>query len=306
MFKSNLSIRSNKVKSGKPISKGELIFNIIMNIVGVIISVLALYPLFYVLIASLSKPYHVGNGDVMFWFRGFNIESYIQAFNKEGIWVAYGNTIFYTVAGVAANMFVTATMAYALSKQRLILRRTFTFMAVFTMWFNAGMIPFYMTFVDLNLLNTRTAIIIGFAVNTYNLIILKSFFEQIPASLEEAAFMDGATNIQIFRKVYLPLSKPALATIGMFYAVTRWNGYFWTMNLLRDDNKIPLQVLLKKLIVDRVANETEAAIVTMDSLWSPTTVIYAIIIIAIVPMMVAYPFVQKYFKKGATVGAVKG
>lgn len=293
-------------KSQKPISTGEKIFNIAMNILGVAISLLALYPLFYVLIASVSKPYFVGNGDVMFWFKEFTLESYIQAFNKEGIWMSYYNTFFYTIVGVAANMFVTSTMAYALSKQRLILRRTFTFMAVFTMWFNAGMIPFYMTFVDLNLLDTRTAIIIGFAVNTYNLIILKSFFEQIPASLEEAAFMDGATNIQIFRKIYLPLSKPALATVGMFYAVTRWNGYFWTMNLLRDDNKIPLQVLLKKLIVDRVANETEAAIVTMDSMWSPTTVIYAIIIIAIVPMMVAYPFVQKYFKSGATVGAVKG
>lgn len=109
--------------------------------------------------------------------------------------------------------------------------------------------------------------------------------------------MDGASNIQIFSKIYLPLSKPALATVGMFYAVTRWNGYFWAMNLLRDDNKVPLQVLLKKLIVDRVANETEAAIVTMDSLSSPTTVIYAIIIIAIIPMIMAYPFVQKYFKK---------
>ncbi len=197
-------------------------------------------------------------------------------------------------------------MAYALSKERLPLRKFFTLMAIFTMWFNAGMIPLYMTFRDFNLLNTRTAIILGFAVNTYNLIIMKSFFEQVPKSLEEAAFIDGANNLKIFARIFLPLSKPALATVGMFYAVTRWNGYFWAMNLLQDDNKVPLQVLLKKLIVDRVANETEAAIVTADSLASPTTVIYAIIIIAIIPMMVAYPFVQKYFKKGATIGAVKG
>ena len=118
--------------------------------------------------------------------------------------------------------------------------------------------------------------------------------------------MDGASNIKIFVKIFLPLSKPSLATVGLFYAVNRWNSYFWAMNLLQDDKKMPLQVLLKKLIVDRVANETEAAIITFDSLWSPTTVIYAIIIIAIVPMLIAYPFVQKYFKTGLTIGAVKG
>ncbi|QUH32017.1 carbohydrate ABC transporter permease [Vallitalea guaymasensis] len=277
-----------------------------MTVVGVIISIVALYPIFYVLIASLSKPIFVENGDVMFWFKGFNFESYKQAFMKDGIWIAYGNTIFYTVAGVFVNMLFTTTMAYALSRERLIFRKFFTLMAIFTMWFNAGMIPLYMTFKDFNLLDTRTAIIVGFAINTYNLVIMKSFFEQIPKSLEEAAFIDGANNLKIFSRIFLPLSKPALATVGMFYAVTRWNGYFWAMNLLQDDNKVPLQVLLKKLIVDKVANETEAAIVTANSLFSPTTVIYAIIIIAIIPMMIAYPFVQKYFKKGATVGAVKG
>ncbi len=237
-----------KANKKKPESRGERSFNIVVNLLGVIISLVALYPpIFYVVIASFSQPFYVDNGDVMFWFKGFNFESYKQAVTKDGIWMAYANTLFYTFGGVAVNMIFTATMAYALSKQRLILRRTFTFMAMFTMWFNAGMIPFYMTFVDLNLLDTRTAVILGFAINTYNLIILKSFFEQVPASLEEAAFMDGASNIQIFSKIYLPLSKPALATVGMFYAVTRWNGYFWAMNLLRDDNKVPLQVLLKKI-----------------------------------------------------------
>ncbi|WP_244971196.1 carbohydrate ABC transporter permease [Vallitalea guaymasensis] len=293
-------------KSDKLVSTNEKIFNGAMTVVGVIISIVALYPIFYVLIASLSKPIFVENGDVMFWFKGFNFESYKQAFMKDGIWIAYGNTIFYTVAGVFVNMLFTTTMAYALSRERLIFRKFFTLMAIFTMWFNAGMIPLYMTFKDFNLLDTRTAIIVGFAINTYNLVIMKSFFEQIPKSLEEAAFIDGANNLKIFSRIFLPLSKPALATVGMFYAVTRWNGYFWAMNLLQDDNKVPLQVLLKKLIVDKVANETEAAIVTANSLFSPTTVIYAIIIIAIIPMMIAYPFVQKYFKKGATVGAVKG
>ncbi|MDY4611824.1 MAG: carbohydrate ABC transporter permease [Sphaerochaetaceae bacterium] len=287
-------------------SRGEKAFNIIMIIVGIIISLVALYPLYYTLIASVSKPLYVEDGSVMFAPRALTFESYRQAAAKPGIWVAYANTIFYTVAGVLVNMFFTTTMAYALSKKRLGFRKFFTLFTVFTMWFSAGLIPLYMTFRDYGLLNTRTSIIFGFAVNTYNLIILKSFFEQVPESLEEAAFMDGASNLRIFATVYLPLSKPALATVGMFYAVNRWNSYFWAMNLIRDDDKMPLQVLLKKLIVDRVANETEAAIITHESMSSPTTVIYAIIILAIIPMMIAYPFVQKYFKSGLTIGAVKG
>ena len=288
------------------ISTGEKVFNVTMVVAGLIISALALYPIYYALIASISKPLYVENGSVMFWFQGFSLDSYKVAFAKPGLWMSYANTIFYTVAGVLVNMFFTTTMAYALSKERLIGRKFFTLFTIFTMWFNAGMIPLYMTFRDFNLLDTRSAIIFGFAINTYNLIIMKSFFEQVPQSLEEAAFIDGARNIGIFTKVYLPLSKPALTTVGMFYAVNRWNSYFWAMNLLTTDDKMPLQVILKNLIVDQVANETEAAIITAQSTSSPTTVIYAIMIMAIVPMLIAYPFVQKYFKTGVTLGAVKG
>jgi putative aldouronate transport system permease protein len=293
---------ADKQKTGR----GDRIFNRSMNIIGVVISLVCLYPLFYVVIASVSKPLFVENGSVMFRPIGLTLDSYRQAFSKDGIWIAYANTIFYTVFGVLVNLLFSASMAYTLSKKRLVARKFFTLFTVFTMWFSAGIIPLYMTFRDFNLLDTRAAILFGFAVNTYNMIILKSFFEQVPSSLEEAAFIDGANNVTIFAKVYLPLSKPAMATVGLFYAVNRWNSYFWAMNLLTSDDKLPLQVVLKKLIVDRVANETEAAIVTAASTWSPTTVIYAIIIIAIVPMLVAYPFVQNYFKAGLTIGANKG
>lgn len=293
-------------KSKRIETRGEKIFNYAMGAVGIIISIISLYPIYYVLIASFSKPLLVENGSVMFSIMGFSLDSYKEAFVKPGLWVSYANTIYYTVAGVLVNMIFTTTMAYALSKKRLIWRKFFTLFTVFTMWFSAGIIPLYMTFRDFNLLDTRASIIFGFAINTYNLIIMKSFFEQVPESLEEAAFMDGANNITIFARIYLPMSKPALATVGMFYAVNRWNSYFWAMNLINDDSKLPLQVMLKKLIVDRVANETEAALVTASSTYSPTTVIYAIIIIAIIPMIIAYPFVQRFFKTGVTLGAVKG
>ncbi len=287
-------------------TRNEKIFNIVMIIVGIAVTILSLYPIYYVVIASLSKPLFVENGDVMFWLREPTFASYIAAAGKRGIWTAYANTIFYTVAGVLVNMVFTATMAYALSKKQLVFRKFFTLLTVFTLWFNAGIIPTYVNFVDFGMIDTRGAILFGFAINTYNLIILKSFFEQLPESIEEAAIIDGARNLSIFWRIYLPLSKPALATVGMFYAVARWNGYFWAMSLLNSDDKVPLQVFLKKMIVDKVSNETDAAILTASSLSSPTTVIYATIVISIIPMLIVYPFVQKYFKSGATIGAVKG
>ncbi|MCI8888790.1 MAG: carbohydrate ABC transporter permease [Hungatella sp.] len=277
-----------------------------MTIFGILLSLLVFYPVYYVVIASLSKPLYVENGSVMFAIKHFTLESYRQAVAKPGVWTAYGNTIFYTTAGVLVNMIFSTTMAYALSKKKLVLRKFFTLFTIFTMWFNAGIIPTYLTFRDFNLLNTRTAIILGFAINTYNMIIMKSFFEQVPYELEEAAYIDGADHFTIFFRIFLPLSKPALATVGMFYGVNRWNSYFWAMQLVNDDTKAPLQVLLKKMMVDRVANASEAAIVTQNSLSSPTTVIYAMIVIAILPVLVVFPFVQKYFKTGLTVGGVKG
>lgn len=294
--------KQNKLLLGK----GERAFNITMNILGVIISLVCLYPIWYVLIASFSRPYYVDNGSVIFRAIGFNLDSYRQAFAKNGLFVAYGNTIFYTVVGVLFNMFFTTTMAYALSKKRLIWRKFFTLFVVFTMWFNAGVIPTYLNFRNLGLLNTRLSLLLGFSINAYNLIILKSFFEQVPESLEEAAFIDGANNIRIFGQIYLPLSKPALVTVALMYAVNRWNSYFWAMNLLRSDDKLPLQVYLKKMIVDGFAGGEESVILTQSSTWSQTTVIYAVIMIAIIPMLIAYPFLQKYFKTGMTIGANKG
>ncbi len=287
-------------------SRGERIFDAVLAIIGILLVFIALYPIYYVFIASISRPLYVENGAVMFRPVLATLESYREAFQTPFLWTSFGNSIFYTLFGVLVNMAFSTTMAYALSRPRLIFRKFFTLVAVFTMWFSAGIIPMYMNFRDFGLLDSRMAILFGFCINTYNMIILKSFFEQVPSSLEEAAFIDGASDFRIFGQIYLPLSKPSLATVGLFYAVTRWNGYFWPMNLLTSDSKVPLQVLLKKLLVDRTANEMESAIITAESLSSQTTVIYALIIIAIIPMVIVYPFIQKYFKSGITIGANKG
>ena len=288
------------------IGTSERIFNIVMNILGVIITVVCLYPIYYVLIASFSRPYYVDNGDVLFRIIGFTVDAYKRAFSRDGLFMAYGNTIFYTLVGLLFNMFFTTTMAYALSKKRLAWRKGLTLFVVFTMWFNAGVIPTYLNFRDFGLIDSRLSILLGFSINAYNLIILKSFFEQVPDSMEEAAFMDGASNMRIFGQIYLPLSTPALATVSLMYAVNRWNAFFWPMNLITSDEKLPLQVYLKKMIVDGFAGGEESVILTQSSTWSQTTMIYAVIIIAIIPMLIAYPFIQKYFKTGITLGANKG
>ena len=299
---------SKLFRSGSPalMGKGEKAFNVAMNLVGILITAVCLYPIWYVLISSVSKPFYVDTGKVLLLPIGFNLDSYRQAFAEDGLLLAYGNTFFYTITGVIANMAFTTTMAYALSKQRLIGRRFFTLFVVFTMWFSAGIIPMYLNFRALGLINTRTSVIFGFAINTYNLIIMKSFFEQIPSSMEEAAFIDGANSFQVFWRIFIPLSKPALATVSLLYAVSRWNGYFWQMNLLTSDDKLPLQVYLKKMIVDGYAGGEDSVILSQSSTWSQVTEIYAVIIIAIIPMVIAYPFIQKYFKSGITLGANKG
>ncbi len=301
-----MSFIKKKQKNRIPLAKGERSFEIMACIFCIIITVLSLYPIYYIFIAAFSNPYAVQSGQVLFTTVGFTTASMKAALEISGLWSAYGNTLYYTVFGVLVNMIFTTTMAYALSKKRLLFRKQFNLLVVFTMWFNAGILPFYITLNNYNMLNSRLAILFAFAINAYNLMVMRSFFEQIPEALEEAAVIDGASNVRIFTSIYLPLSKPALITVGMFYVVTRWNNYFWTMVLITDDSKIPLQVLLKKLIVDRTVGAADAAIVTVNSATSPTTIIYAVIIIAIVPMLILYPFVQKYFKTGATLGAVKG
>lgn len=287
------------------IAADEKIFNFINTILLTIFIIMIIYPLIYIFSASVSDPIAVESGSVILFPKDMRWNSYIEAFNIRGFWMAYANTFFYTIGGVMINMLFTATGAYVLSKKRLKYRRFLTLMLVVTMWFDPGIIPKYLNFRDLGLIDTRVAPIIGFAVNTFNLIILKTFFESIPESLEEAAKIDGASDFMIFTKVFLPLSKTGLITVSLFYAVSRWNGYFWMMVLLNSEDKIPLQVLLRTLIIQRDSIGEETATMIGNAMTSPQTVIYAVIVLSMAPMLVAYPFIQKYFKKGVTVGAVK-
>lgn len=287
-------------------SRGEKIFKIINNFLLALMATAALYPFLYVLSASVSKPYNVITGKVLLFPKGFTFDAYKEVLGNPDIWLAYGNTIFYTLAGTAVSMIFTICGAYALSKKRLRGRKFFTILVTLTLWFDAGMIPFYLTLRDLGLINTRTGIIIAFACNAFKVILLRTSFEGLPDELEESVKVDGGNDLHVLLRVYLPLVKPGLATVGLFYAIERWNGYFWSMILLTDTNKIPLQVLLKKMIVENDLQSEFTAALDFSSTISAETVTFATIIVSILPIVLVYPYIQKFFIKGMLVGAVKG
>jgi putative aldouronate transport system permease protein len=274
-------------------------------VILIVLSAVCLYPFVYVLSASFSSGNAVITGEVLLFPKDITLDSYKSILAKDGLWQAYGNTVFYTVVGTAFSILLTICGAYPLSKSRLRGRTFVAFFIAFTLWFGAGLIPTYLNFKELGLLDTRTSIIVGFAVSAFLVILLRTFFQSIPDSLEESAKMDGANDLQILRHIYLPLSKPALVTVGLIYAVGKWNSYFWAMILLNDESKIPLQVLLKKMIVEMSLNEELTGSMNAANAMSQETFIYATIIVSILPIVLVYPFLQKYFVKGTMIGGIK-
>lgn len=289
-------------------TKSEKVFSVFNTLILALLAFACIYPLVYVLAASLSSPQFIASGDVWFWPKGFTIDAFKKVVERRGIWTSYGNSFFYMIVGTAVQMVVTVLGAYPLSRERLVGRRVINVLVAFTMWFNAGIIPMYLNFKSFGLLDTRTAIIIGFACNAYNFVLLRTYFMGIPDALEEAAKIDGANDFYIMSRIFVPLAIPSLATICLFYAINRWNGYIWPMLLLTDDKKIPLQVILKKLVVDMSGRMDSVSLGNdgVSSNFSEESVMYATMVLAIVPMLVIYPFVQRFFIKGVTIGAVKG
>ena len=283
-------------------SKGDRVYTFIIGAMLVVVSLITLYPFWYVLVASLSSGKAVAEGSVYFYPLQMTIDAYKELIVKPEVWSGYWNSIFITVVGTIISMFITICGAYPLSKPYFKGRKLLNFLVVFTMWFQAGMIPTYLNLVDLGLRNTW-GVVVGFAINTFNVILMINFFKGVPSALEEAATIDGATDLQVLTHVFLPLSKPAIATISLFYGVSRWNGYFWSMILIRDEKRYPLNVWLKSWIVENNMVTESGSMLTAT--YSADTFIYATIIIAVVPIMIIYPFIQKYFVQGVMVGAVK-
>jgi putative aldouronate transport system permease protein len=219
-------------------------------------------------------------------------------------WISYVNTLFYTVFGTLWSMFISVCGGYALSKTKLIGLRTFNFLLVFTMWFSAGMIPQYLNYKNMGV-DTSWGIIVAFGVQAFNIILLRNHFSSDPKVIEEAAIIDGANEFQLFSSIYLPMSKAALATVTLFYATSRWNGYYWSRMLLRGAFNYPLQVYLRQLIEDYRKIYEDAIVDNKFLPYAADSLAYAIIICSIIPVLIIYPHIQKYFVKGVNLGGVK-
>lgn len=268
--------------------------------------VMTLYPLLVVFSSSVSSPVAVGRGEVLLFPKEFTLKAYGYVMRNKDIWIGYGNTLLYTIVGTTLSLITTACAGYALSKKRLRGKGIVTFFFAFTMWFEGGIIPTYLLIKDVGLLDNRWAMIMPGLMSVFYMILLRTYFSSVPEALEESAKLDGANDLYIMVKIYLPLSIPAMVTIGLYYAVNKWNAWFHAMLYLSDEKKYPLQLFLRRILTQaRLTDEEMLAVKTTQTV-SAETIQYATIVVAIIPMLLIYPFIQKYFEKGIMVGSVKG
>ena len=298
-------------------SRANLIFDTVNMLIMLFVVVIMLYPMWFVLIASFSDPNSVSLGKVILLPDRFTLYSYINVMSADRIWTGYANTIFNTLLGTLWNLFLTVPCAYTLSKKKLPGRGFLSMLFVFTMYFGGGMIPSYLNVKRLNLLDNRWTLVVLGGITVSYIIIVRTYFQSsIPQDLYEAAIIDGASDFQQFFKVALPLSGPVVAVITLYYAVNRWNDYFTALVYLNDVKLMPLQMVLRDVLIN---NETLLNKVLMDPsatseqitdlakrVYMAEGMKYAIVFVASLPMLILYPFVQKYFVKGAMIGSLKG
>ena len=284
------------------------IFDIVIYFIAAFLFLIVAYPLILVVSCSISDPGLVATGQVLFWPKGINMEGYKQLLNNPNILIGYGNTIFYTVFGTLVNLAVTIPAGYVLSKTMVPGTKLFTGLFMFTMYFSGGMIPTFLLVNKLGLYNTRAVLLILGAFSTYNCIICRSFFVGLPTELEEAARIDGCSPLGTFFKVVLPLSKALLGVMVLYFGVGHWNGYFNAMIYINEDAKQPLQVFLRRILVlaQISANMDEAGDYAAHLADMEALIRYAVIVVSSAPLLILYPFLQKYFDKGVLIGSVKG
>ena len=290
-------------------SAGDRLFDIGVYVLLTIAMLIVLYPLYFVVIASVSDPMDVLAGKVIWKPSGFSLEAYRMVFKDSQVMTGYRNTIAYTLAGTSLNIMLSIAAAYPLSRRNLKGKGLVMGMMVFTMFFSGGLIPTYITISNLGLLNTFAVMILPTAISVYNVMIMRTFFmNSIPYELEEAAYVDGATHFRTLYSVVLPLSKPILAVMVLFYAIAHWNSYFNAMIYLSDKERYPLQLVLRTILVQSQSSEEILADVqgTFNRMLMSETIKYALIIVASVPVLCLYPFLQKYFVQGVMIGSVKG
>lgn len=304
MAKLHLQANGTVAKAGR----GDIAFSIINAVIMTLICIVIVYPLYYVLLASVTDPVVVTSGKMLFYPEAWYVNGYSTTIKYTPLWTGYRNTIVYTLVGTLIALGCTVPAGYALSRKDLFGRRSIMFVFTFTMFFNGGIVPLFLTIKSLDIYNTLWAMVLPVAVSAYNLIVCRSFFESsVPDELLEAAKIDGCSDFGFFFKIAIPISSTIIAVMSLFYATALWNQFFNALMFLQDDVKMPLQVILRNLVLMNQSNQmgsSAAEMVTKQKLAEQLK--FCVVVVSAFPLLMVYPFLQKYFAKGVTIGAVKG
>ncbi|AIQ43765.1 carbohydrate ABC transporter permease [Paenibacillus sp. FSL R7-0297] len=296
-------------------SRGDKLFLISTYIYLCLALLVVLYPLVYILSASISSPQDVNSGAMWLFPKNVTLDGYKLVFENPKIWNGYLNTIIYTVAGTLLNLAVTLPASYALSRSDFVGRQLFMGIILFTMFFSGGLVPTYLLVKNLGLINSMGALILPVAASVWNIVVARTFFQTtIPKELQEAAHIDGSTNLGLFIRIILPLSAPIIAVMALFYGVGHWNSYFPSLIYLNDEAKYPLQMVLRQILVlQEMSAETtgaaingEVAIAMNNKAETASLIKYGVIVVSTLPIVAVYPFLQRYFVQGVMIGSVKG
>lgn len=285
----------------------DRIFTIFNYTFLILLVIVTLYPLLYVLFASLSDSAQLLANKGLLWKPvGFSLEAYKSVLANPGIATGFRNTLFILVFGVIVNLFMTALGAYVLSRKNVMWNKVFMFFIVFTMFFGGGLIPLYLVVKGVGLLDTLWSTILPFAISTFNLIIMRTSFMGIPDSLEESAKIDGANHFTILFRIIIPLSMPVIAVMILYYAVDKWNGWFYASVFIKSRELFPLQLVLREILIANSTESMSAGASAGDRFQIGETIKYATIMVATIPILCIYPFLQRFFVKGVMVGSLKG
>ncbi|MGN0804754.1 MAG: carbohydrate ABC transporter permease [Candidatus Coproplasma sp.] len=298
----------------------ELIFKIVAYVILIAFAIMCVYPFIYALSAAFSGRDALNTNKVVLWPVAVQGGAFAYVIKDNTFWISYANTLFLTMFGTLWAMGYSILGAYALSKKRLMGRHGWNFFLVFTMWFSAGIIPTYRNYINtaavfkaIGIEDLKWTVVLAMGMNATNIILLRNSFEGVPSEIEEAARIDGATEMQVLSKVYIPMSKATIATVALFFGISRWNGYFWAMKIMGTDQKFswPVQVYIRDFIdnlttLSAVGGDSEAIDnFRMNYTFEPISVVYSMVVCAIIPILAIYPFIQKYFAKGVNMGGVK-
>ncbi|MBR1938527.1 MAG: carbohydrate ABC transporter permease [Spirochaetales bacterium] len=287
----------------------ELIFKVISYLFLTMFSIMCLYPFVYAISAAISGRSAVEYSQVILFPKQIQFAAFKRMFSNNMFWNSYSNTLFITLYGTIFALVYSILGAYALSKKRLLFRKFFNFFLVFTMWFSAGIVPQYLNYLStktvfngIGITDDKWLVVIAMGMAAMNVILLRNAFENVPSEIEEAAIVDGATEFQVLSQVYIPMSKSTIATVALFFGISRWNGYFWARQMISNSNEHPLMVFIRLLLEEYTDAEAMAG---WNEIYASDSVIYALIVCSIVPILIIYPFIQKYFAKGVNMGGVK-